>query len=296
MEQIQNQNRVASAKRGMLAEARALELEAKHPQISMYNPDPDRTEPMPIVGSGNEAGLRRVIGRGRKSKKMMARSPSPAPSTPEPEMEEMSGGAKHGMALAHHMKEQYGAGFLDDFAKGFMSVIRPVAKVASFIPGPIGAVARGVSALSGGAGKQPGTPTGLQVAHARMDSYRVGEPGSALGGQDVPPGGEAPIAYGNVPQAPASFARNSVGMGRAGGGTTKGMMRKTARRAYEGMGNLHITHMGEGRAGGGSAGGGRAGGAKRKPSARGMMVSKLMKEKGMTLPEASRYLKEHGSA
>jgi hypothetical protein len=33
-----------------------------------------------------------------------------------------------------------------------------------------------------------------------------------------------------------------------------------------------------------------------KRAQRGAMISKLMKEKGMTLPQASKYLKEHGSA
>jgi hypothetical protein len=55
-----------------------------------------------------------------------------------------------------------------------------------------------------------------------------------------------------------------------------------------------------GRAGGGRAGGGRAGGAApmekaaKKSSQRGQMISKLMKEQGMTLGEASKHLKEHG--
>jgi hypothetical protein len=35
---------------------------------------------------------------------------------------------------------------------------------------------------------------------------------------------------------------------------------------------------------------------KRAPTARGMAVSKLMREKGMTLGEASKYLKQHGGA
>jgi hypothetical protein len=74
-------------------------------------------------------------------------------------------------------------------------------------------------------------------------------------------------------------------MGRSGGGRSGGAMK--------GMGKLTISH-GDSCVGGAAP----AGGAKKKraPSARNQMISKLMKEKGMTLPEASRYLKQHGSA
>ena len=59
-------------------------------------------------------------------------------------------------------------------------------------------------------------PSGLEVSHAYMTPARMGLPGSGLGGQDVPPGGQAPMAYGSAPQAPASFQRNSVGIGSQG--------------------------------------------------------------------------------
>ncbi len=48
---------------------------------------------------------------------------------------------------------------------------------------------------------------------------------------------------------------------------------------------------GGGRSGGCTSGGARSGGSK---AARGQMVSRLMKEKGMSLGEASKYIKEHG--
>lgn len=274
MEQRQNENRVAASKRHLLAEARALELEAKHPQISIGDPSPKPSEAQPMVGGG-DAGLARVVGRGRRKKAAAA----PSPRSPSPEMEEegeLSGGARHGKMLAEHLREMHGAGFLDDFAKGFMSVIKPVASIASFIPGPIGAVGKVVSGALGGAKpRKMRGGAGYAVEHSMMSPTSVGMPGSAAGGQDVPPGGIAPVAYGNVPQAPASFKRNTVGMGRAGGGRAGGA-------APAGAGNLHIVHEGMGKP--------------KRASARGQMVSKLMKEKGMTLGEASRYIKEHGGA
>lgn len=100
------------------------------------------------------------------------------------------------------------------------------------------------------------------------------------------------------------------GMGRAmlgqdGHGVKKGGV-NTGR--YEGEGKLEIVHH----SGGAYSGGGfdvtgpgyeAVGGARKKraPAAasdarrkRGAMVSKLMKEKGMTLGEASKWIKEHG--
>jgi len=107
-----------------------------------------------------------------------------------------------------------GAGFFDDFQKGFMSVVRPVASVAKpflSMAGPYGtAASMGLSALGLGMG------SGSDDEDAQ----------SVVGGRKK---------------------RKSAGP-------------NDARRR------------------------------------RGAMVSKLMKEKGMTLGEASRYIKEHGSA
>lgn len=75
-----------------------------------------------------------------------------------------------------------------------------------------------------------------------------------------------------------------------------GMMGGVNTGAYEGQGR----GVSGGAPGvtGGAAVGQVVGGAKKAPSAarkaRGAMVSKLMKEKGMSLGEASKYIKEHG--
>jgi hypothetical protein len=113
---------------------------------------------------------------------------------------------------------------------------------------------------------------GNQVAHANTEGNRAGLAGQALGGQDLPPNSLAPRTYGNTPSAPASFARNTVGMGRAGAGMAGAGMAG----ASNGMMKMKK--------------------AKRPPTARGAMVSKLMKEQGMSLGEASRYIKENGLA
>jgi len=91
----------------------------------------------------------------------------------------------------------------------------------------------------------------------------------------VPPGGVRARTEGNPPQAPKSFQRNSVALDRA------------ARYEDEvppaegvGSGNLHITHEGAGKP------------KSAKRSARGQMIARLMKEEGLTLPQASKRLKD----
>jgi hypothetical protein len=90
----------------------------------------------------------------------------------------------------------------------------------------------------------------------------------------------APRAYGNVPQAPASFERNTVGMGHCdyrGAGIISGL-------------NIPIISGLAGMFGLGKEK------KKRAPSARNQAIAKLMREKGMSLGQASSYLKQHGSS
>jgi hypothetical protein len=112
------------------------------------------------------------------------------------------------------MNDIRGAGFFDDFQKGFMSVIRPVASIAKpFLPlaGPYGAA--GSAALSA-----------LGLGRRGMDSDSEDDRVEAVGGR--------------------------------------------RKRASAGPND-----------------------ARRK---RGAMVSKLMREQGMTLGEASKHIKQHG--
>ena len=288
--------RAANKKRNLLAEARALELQAKHPQVSMFSASPpDLLAPeqkAQIYGSGyNDAGLARVVGHGKrkapkKEKEELVEEPSSdEDSGAEIEMvgSGLSGGAMHqGQMLGQHLMKMHGKGFFDDFAKGFMSVIKPIASVASFIPGPIGSIAKVVSSVAGNGKKMKGGNVS-ETAHAAMQHVpSMSVP--SISGATVPKGALPPVAMGNAPQAPMTFKRNSMGMGApAGGGTKKGMERKTARKAYEGMGstgagNLHIVHEGSGVSGGAIS--------------RGAVIKMIMCKMDYKLPEASKWLKE----
>jgi hypothetical protein len=250
-------------------------------------------EPVLLQGSGME-GLTRMVGRG-KAKKMME-------SCSDGEME---GGAREGKAFGKSLKDMHGqasasrfmesvpgrdmmmkmasmkgAGFSDEFRGGFMESMKNE-EMSMDAPMKKG---RGKASLGGvygaGSGLTPGGD-GRQVSHSMMMSARMGERGAALGGQDVPFNGIAPVAYGNPPQAPASFARNTVGMGRSGGAKSGGAMCGSEKSG----GAMMMEKIAE-----------MEGGAKKKrmPSARNQEISRLMKTKGMSLPEASRHIKEHG--
>lgn len=276
MEEIQNEMRANSGKKFALARARAAEKSAKHPQL-MDNNQLEPTDTKAMSGGG-DAGMKRLIGRkkgcgkavgcGKQPKLMVSEMDSEASS------DEEEGGARHqGRMLAEHIQKLHGAGFAKRFLRG--------------------------AGRCGGA-KEIEQPMGNQVI-------------SAVAQSQVPPGGRAALAYGSAPQAPASFARNSVGMGQGGahlmpdGSIMAGKPCKVARGMRGagsngrmiGAGQLTIHHDGAGmettstnlpsaQIGNGMCGGKRA--------IRGAAISKLMKEHGMTLGEASRHLKEHGSA
>jgi len=162
----------------------------------------------------------------------------------------------------------------------------------------------------GGAGPISHPPSGLQVSHALMSPAQQGLPGQALGGQDVPPGGVAPVAYGNVPQAPSSFKRNTVGMGRPAGA---GKKVSEQGREDDKLG-MEVAMIKKKMKGAAVSKKGReddklgmevamlrkkvdkdiAGAGKKKSSVRGQMISKLMSQNpGLTLGQASKYLKEN---
>jgi len=91
------------------------------------------------------------------------------------------------------------------------------------------------------------------------------------------PGARKAIAAGDTDYAPPDFVRNSIVLADSGHVDLK-----------RGTGKA-----GAGSAGAGSAGAGSAGAGKPKMTAaeRGRKVAELMRTKGMTLPEASRFLK-----
>jgi hypothetical protein len=298
MEEIQNTMRATQGRKLALRDARALERFAKNPQLGDSNflipTDPDHGigedgAPIPVsqlrggTMSGGDAGLQRIIGKG-KGKKMMMDAGSNGM---------MEGGAMHegkmfgkqikgvhggasaakflesgiGKELMMKMGQMKGGAFSKEFREGFMEAMNDEDEALSY------------SAKRGkGKGMMPEiTPggDGREVAHARMMSARFGNRGAAMGGQDVPVDGISPVAYGNAPQAPASFQRNTVGMGRAA--------------TMEGCGKLQIEvkHGDEMMKGGAMK-------KKRQPSARNIAISKLMRGGGMSLAEDSRHIKEHG--
>ena len=168
-----------------------------------------------------------------------------------------------GKMMAEHL---HGSGFWDDFKSGFMSVIRPVASIAkpllAIAPHPAAkAASLGLSAL--GLGKARGRPRKM-----------------AGGNVDILTGA---VDTGRVADPPPSFERNTVGMGAP-------------------TGHPSMRHNINTVAGGAYTGGMDGSGKKRRAKAgvsdarkrRGAEVSRLMREKGMTLGEASKHIKEHG--
>jgi hypothetical protein len=261
MEEIQNEMRVNQGAKNLLGKARAMERMYERKNYTKYDPTLEPLNPrgMPPSGSNlkklnglgrggaNEAGLQRVIGTGKSGKKKMCGGYVPDSNRinnaaggdkgdeSDTSDEEMEGGRKHmGKMLAKHLSEVHGGRYLKKFLKGM---------------------------------------GGIEVAHARQSPAMTGLAGSALGGQDVPPGGVAAVAYGTPPQAPASFKRNTVGLGRGA----------DAPATRRGGGKLTITH----------GGADMQGCAKpKRTNARGQAIAKLMRERGCSLAEASRMLKE----
>ena len=309
--------RAGRAKVGMLGKSRAMERQMQSPQL-MSDTNLPGSDSMRGSGlGGGEAGLKRVIGGAKSRTKKVKYDDDDnllgGAMTLNDHLEGdgnggtngvMTGGAKMGKELGEQMIRLHGEGFSKDFMSGLASVLGRKMRGGNVISAP---------------------PSGVQVSHARMSSALQGLPGQALGGQDVPPGGLAPVAYGNAPQAPASFQRNTVGMGKAmhrmpdgsmmAGEKHGGMLGRPGHGVRKGGAMSLNDHLeGEGilsdmfGLGADKKTRGRPrknavqpakhnameGSGKR--SARGQAISKLMKEKGLTLPQASKYLKEHGEA
>jgi hypothetical protein len=316
----------ASRAKRALASERAMEKAAQRPQMMKFN---GAMEPAPpAVCSGGAAGLARLVGQGRRkraAKKEAGGSDgvmldgkgvisdlnipivsgiarifglgkeSEMASDSESDKEMHGGAREQGKRLADHLSKLHGPEYAKEFHSGM-----GYGEAKEMHGGFWGALASLAAPLIGklfGQGKmtkeahdelmgmfeaQKGKPKlgrtrkmdggSYKIGHAMMSPAEAGQPGGGPGGQNVPPGGLAPKTYGNPPQAPASFKRNTVGMGRAGAG------------------KLEITHHG----GAGRAGAGAAGAGKR--AARGAKISALMREHGMTLGQASKYLKEHPEA
>lgn len=308
-----------------LAQRRADEMFEKHPQLAVPPPylNSVAAEVEPKHTSGGAAGLRRVVGAGRHKK---AKAPEhEAESESEEEMEgggiisglnipiisglaglfglgkggavDTKRGLLYGKQAAEHLRKLHGAGFLDDFAKGFMSVIKPISSVvgaiAPMIPHPaaraIGTAANVVNGLTGGAAP----PAARRLVPNAVESDNLGVP----------------------PQAPEWFARNMVGQGRRRGGRTmmspdeiiayqsarEKKMRAEAAPNLSGTAPLMpLKALGSGLSGAGrrrkAAVAAPKAAASGKRAARNALVKKVMSEQGLSMPAASKYIKEHGLA
>jgi hypothetical protein len=150
-----------------------------------------------MLKGGNEAGLRRVIGKGKAKKGgakpvIFCAKGGAKHEGSDSESDEETGGARlAGRMLKEHIEKLHGGRYAQRFLKG-----------------------------AGLVGAEFGRPSGREVAHAVMTGPVAGR---ARGGENLVPGAVAPVALGNAPQAPASFKRNTIEMARAGDMTGAGM-------------------------------------------------------------------------
>jgi hypothetical protein len=200
-----------------------------------------------MLKGGNEAGLRRVVGMGRKrqtkkdkeDEKLAAeirglKGRGHCADSDSSDSDEETGGARlAGRMLKEHIEKIHGGRYARRFLKG-----------------------------AGLVGAEFGRPNGREVAHAVMTGPVAGR---ARGGENLVPGAVAPVALGNPPQAPKSFARNSIGQSRAGAA------------------NPAATVHGSGSAGAGAA---------NKRQERGRQIAQIMRDRNCNLAEASRILKQ----
>lgn len=322
-----------------LADRRALEKQAQHPQIlgagrmgkvkmgledTKFENEESESEGEKEMkgGASPESRLNRLVGGRRKPSASRVGKAELKAHKLAHEALDMEGGAKHseaylqGGALSKHLRELHGEGWWDDFKSGFMSVIKPIASIAKPIlaiaPHPAAkAASAGLSALGLGKGerlmveKHDAKTTGYgrrrggkieYVAPAqKKEFYKGGATDPITGATD----------NGRVANPPPSFARNTVGMG------------VNRHRVVESTGGEYADQTSSGLSGAGFLsslgipvvsdiagifGLGKEGAKKTRAKAgpndarkrRGAAVSRLMKEKGMTLGEASKYVKEHG--
>ena len=195
----------------------------------------------------------------------------------------MSEATQMGLHLGKHLHSLHGAGFFDDFKKGFMSVVAPVAGIAKSVLPMMG-------------------PKG-QMASAAMGALGLGKPRRRGCGKGA---GVLKITHGGATNSDT--------------GAYDGKGRESDDRAMLGMGMLgqdgHGMHQGggflsdlgipvvsnlAGMVGLGREGCGTGGRKKRAPAGpsdgrrkRAEVVKKVMAEKGLSMIEASKFVKAHG--
>ena len=266
MEEIQNEMRVNQSAKNSMRNVRAMERMAQRKNYTKYDPSLEPLDPsgMPPSGSNlkklnglgkggaNEAGMQRVIGAGRK-KKCGGYVPG------SNRINNAAGGGKGDESESSDEEMEGGRKYMGKMLAKHLTEMHGGRYMQKFLKGM----------------------GGIEVGHAPQSI----QPGA--GGQNVPPGGRAAVAYGNPPQAPASFKRNTVGMGKASDAPASGCGKL---QITHGAGKLEISH------GGAAPYDSKAAicgdGKPKRTNARGQMIAKMMREHGVSLAEASRMLKQ----
>jgi hypothetical protein len=225
--------------------------------------------------------MRRVVGAGKARR---------APAKKDIEISELveeasssdgedADAKEEGRKFARHLMEAQGADFLKKFHEGLMEFCEENMELER---------GRGV----------------LRIEHG-VEGGRIVPPGKCMtGGRVIPPGGISAKAYGNPPQAPASFERNGVMLDVAA--EQSAPVRRGRGKRDDGAVSQTVSPRGlSGKAMPGTGPGAvplplaepptipimRGG----KRSDRANMVSFLMKQKGMSLGEASKHIKAKGA-
>lgn len=220
-----------------------------------------------------------------------------------------------GKALSAHIHQLHGAGFWDDFKKGFMSVARPAAGIASMLPGAAGVAGKVASSLMGGGNVSGpgfeavsgGVRTGRYEGKGRMEDFEKAAASLMAAGHNAHDTKRILMDEHKANKREAERAVAEVVRKEVNPRVTLANATPQERGALEGMlsmsypkkgkGKLLIQHLphgeGEEMIVGGAKKAKKVVGAGDKRRVRGQMVSKLMKEHGMTLAEASRHIKEH---
>jgi hypothetical protein len=176
--------------------------------------------------------------------------------------------------LAKH-PEMTGAGFWDDFKKGFNSVISPVASVVKAVAPFLGQpeISAGLSAIGYGKEKKTrGRPKGSKKAELKSANGDLLAMSSPVLSNGVPPTAQLRGSYGGAKHSDSlkesvikAVEKKMKGKGKEGGANLKGMTDKTKEMSG-------------------------AGDARKK---RAEIVKRIMKEKGLSMINASKYVKEH---
>jgi hypothetical protein len=190
----------------------------------------------------------------------------------------MSEATQMGLHLGKHLHSLHGAGFFDDFKKGFMSVIRPAAGVAKAVAplfGPEGMAASGVLSAVGLGKSRRGCGTGagkLMITHGGATNSDTG----AYHGKGTGAGRERDD-------------RAMLGMG-----TGAGFLSDLGIPVVSNLAGM--VGLGTG-AGTGAGTGGRKKRAPAGPSdgrrKRADIVKKVMADKGLSMIEASKFVKSN---